>query len=99
DPGDHRAQRQIRLHAPHQANSDPAARLRTPRPPPGSYPVKRPALATNGSELIALSIRKKEVRVRGWVVMTFWPTPTEDCNLNSYADFCITQISPKYGPN
>jgi len=33
------------------------------------------------------------------VVMTFWPTPTEDCNLNSYADFCITQISPKYGPN
>jgi hypothetical protein len=34
------------------------------RPQPGSYPVKRPALATNGSELIALSIRKKEVRSR-----------------------------------
>ena len=64
DPGDHRAQRQIRLHAPHQANSDPAARLRTPRRQPGSYPVKRPALATNSSELIALSIRKKEVRSR-----------------------------------
>jgi hypothetical protein len=62
DPGDHRAQRQIRLQAPHQANSDPAARLRAPRPQPGSYPVKRPALATNSSELIALSIRKKEVR-------------------------------------
>src|ERR1700756_3375244 len=51
-----------RVHAPHQANSDPAARLRAPRRQPGSYPVKRPALATNSSELIALSIQKKEVR-------------------------------------
>ena len=41
-PGDHGAQREIRLHPPHQANPDPAARLRTPRHQPGSYPVTCP---------------------------------------------------------
>src|SRR4249920_1662295 len=41
-PGDHGAQREIRLHPPHQTNPDPAARLRTPRHQPGSYPVTCP---------------------------------------------------------
>src|SRR4029453_11993831 len=35
---------------------------RAPRRQPGSHPVKRPALAINSSEIIALSIPKKEVR-------------------------------------
>ncbi len=38
-PGDHRAQREIPLYPPHQANPDPEPRLRTPRHQPRPYPV------------------------------------------------------------
>jgi integrase len=58
---DHRPQREIPLHPSHQANPDPATRLRTSRYQPGSYPVTAPALATNKREFSGVidSARRK----------------------------------------
>src|SRR5207342_406905 len=58
--GDNRAQPEIRLHPPHQANPDPEPSFRTPRHQPGSYPVIDPSPSINECEINALPFERRK---------------------------------------